>query len=61
MKNQGKTGIIREFCIIFIQVKEKLGITDYLVHILFLSSPCVVERKVVVLFALSKPELHHFR
>ena len=47
MKNHGKPGIVREFFIIFIQVREKPGKTDYLVHVLF-SSVCIVPRKVVV-------------
>ena len=44
MKNYGKPGIVREFFIIFIQVREKPGKTDYLVHVLF-SSVCIVPRK----------------
>ena len=33
MKSQGKPGKVREFSIIFIEVKEKTGNTNYLVHI----------------------------
>ena len=35
MKSQGKPGIVREFSIIFIQVKEKSRKTDYVVSISF--------------------------
>ena len=41
-KSQGKPGIVREFRIIFIQIREKSGKTDYLVLILFsLSLSCL--------------------
>ena len=60
MKSQGKPGIVKEFCIIFIQVREKPGKTDYLVHILFSSSLFIVTHQVVAQFVVSKCELYHF-
>jgi len=51
-------GIVREFCITFIQVREKSGKTNYLVHISFsltLHGCC----KHVVPFVISKCELYH--
>ena len=59
-KIQGKTRIVMEFCMIVIQVRKKSRETDYLVHILFSSSLCIVTHKVVVLFVVSKCELYHF-
>ena len=53
MKSQGKPGIVKEFCIIFIQFKEKPGKTDYLVHILFSSSLFIVTHQVVAQFVVS--------
>ena len=35
VESQGKPAIIREICIIFIQVREKSGKADHLVNILF--------------------------
>ena len=50
MLNLEKPGIFRDFFIIFIQVRETSGNTDYLLHILFSSSLCIAVLKVVVLF-----------
>ena len=58
-KNQGKPGIIREFSIIFIQVREKSRKTNYFVSISFSLTIGLVVRKVVALFAVSKCELFY--
>ena len=47
MKSEGKPGIVREFSIICIQVREKSGKTNYLVSISFLLTIGTVVRKVV--------------
>ena len=49
-----------EFSIIFIQVREDSGKTNYLVHILFSLTLCMVVCKVVALIVVSKCELYHF-
>ena len=59
MKSQGKPGIVREFCIIFIQVRKSQG-KLYLVRILFSLSLWMVVRKVAVQFVVSKWEFYHF-
>ena len=43
-----------EFCIIVIQVREKSGKIDYLFHILFSLSLCIIVYKVAVQFVVSK-------
>ena len=57
MKSQGKPGIVREFSIISIQVREKSGITNYLDSIPFSLTIGMVVCKVVALFFVSKCEL----
>ena len=53
--SRGKSGIVREFSIIFIQVKEKSGKTNYLVNVFSLTNGMAV-RKVVALIVVSKCE-----
>ena len=59
-RNQGKPGIVRELCIIFIQVRNKSGKMNHLVHISYKSSLSMVARELVVLFVINKCELCHF-
>ena len=60
MKSQEKSGLVKGFSIIFIHVREKSGKKDYLVHISFSLTLCMVICKVVVRFLVSKFELYHF-
>ena len=53
-ESQGNPEIVQEFSIIFIQVKEKSGKANYLFHISFSLTTCMVVHKVVVSFAVSK-------
>ena len=49
--------MVRESTVIFIQVGEKSGKANYLVHVSF---SCTVVCKVVVPFAVSECKLCHF-
>ena len=61
MKSQEKPGIIREFSIIFVQIREKLGKTKIVqVHMLFSSTLSMDVGKVVAPFVTNNCELHHF-
>ena len=60
MKSNGKAGIVRIFSIIFVQVREKSGRPDYLVHMSFSLTLCMVVYKVIAQFVISKCELYHF-
>jgi len=57
--SRGKSGIVREFSIIFIQVKEKSGKTNYLVSISFSLTIGMIAGKVVALIVVCKCERHH--
>ena len=57
-KSQGKPGIVREFCIIFTQVRERPRKVNYLVSISFLSTIGRVVHKVIALIVISKCELY---
>ena len=60
MKNQGKPVVVREISVIFIQVREKSGKTNFFSpHIIFIDL-CMAVCKVVVPFPLSKCKLYHF-
>ena len=59
-KSPGKSGIVMEFSIIFIQVGEKSGKTNYLVHISLSLTICMVVSKVVAPFVVSKCEFYNF-
>ena len=60
MKTQGKPGIIREFSIVLIQVREKSKKTNCLVHISFSLTLSMVACKMAVPFVVNKCDLHHF-
>ena len=60
MKSQGKPGIIREFSILFIQVREKSRKTSYLVSKSFSLTIGMVFCNVVVLIFVSRCELYAF-
>ena len=52
--------MVKEFCVIFVQVREKSCRINYLFHILFSLCLFMVVREVVVLLAVSKCERYHF-
>ena len=54
-KSQGKPGIVREYSIIFINIRESKLFSP---HIMFINSRMAV-RKVDVPFVVSKCELYH--
>ena len=59
MNSQGKPGIVREFSIIFNQVRQKSGKTDYLVSVSLSLTVGMVVCKVIALIAVSRCELYH--
>ena len=58
-QNQGNPGIVKEFSIIFVQVREKLRKSNYFVHISFSLTLCMAARKVAVPFVVSKCKCYH--
>ena len=58
-KSQGEPGIVREFFIIFFQIREKSGKTKYSVYISFPLTIVIVVRKVVAPNISSECELYH--
>ena len=60
MKSQGKPGVVMEFSIIFIQVREKSWKTNHLVSISFSLTIGMVVCKVIALIVASRYELYHF-
>ena len=58
-KTQEEPGIVREFSIAFIQVRDKSGKTKYLVHMSISLTLSKAVCKVVVPFVVSKCELYH--
>ena len=58
-ESEGKPGIVREFSIILIQVKEKSGKANYLVIMSFSLTIGMVVRKVIALIVVSRCKLFH--